>query len=265
MTIAPFDVVLPVDAPAPPGTDYLRAERGVRSWLLTRDHKRIALMFLVGTTFSLALGGLFALLLRLELLTPERTMMSAGAYNRMFTLHGIVMVFMFMIPSIPAVFGNFLLPIMIGAKDVAFPRLNLASFYVWLAGSILSLYAMIDGGADSGWTFYTPYSTSSPSAVTPVALGVFVLGLSSIMTGLNFIVTVHTLRAREITWHRLPLFVWSIYATSIIQVLATPVLGMSLLLVAADRVFQVGIFDPNLGGDPLLFQHLFWFYSHPAV
>jgi cytochrome c oxidase subunit 1 len=266
MTTAPFDVVLPLDSAQPElHGDYLRAERGIRSWLLTRDHKRIALMFLVGISFSLALGGLFALLLRLELLTPERTLMSAGTYNRMFTLHGIVMVFMFMIPSIPAVFGNFLVPIMIGAKDVAFPRLNLASFYVYLAGSFISLYAMVAGGADSGWTFYTPYSTSTPSAVTPVALGVFVLGISSIMTGLNFIVSVHTLRARDVSWHKLPLFVWAIYATSIIQVLATPVLGMSLLLVAADRVFQVGIFDPSLGGDPLLFQHLFWFYSHPAV
>jgi cytochrome c oxidase subunit I len=264
-TSAPLEVVLRVSSPPTHDLDYLRAGQGLRSWLFTRDHKRIALMFLVGTALSLFLGGVFAMLLRLELITPERTVMSAGTYNRMFTLHGIVMVFMFMIPSIPAVFGNFMLPIMIGARDVAFPRLNLASFYVYLAGSALALYAMIDGGADSGWTFYTPYSTSSPSAVTPVALGVFILGLSSIMTGLNFIVSVHTLRAPGLTWHRLPLFVWSIYATSIIQVLATPVLGMSLLLVAADRVFQIGIFDPALGGDPLLFQHLFWFYSHPAV
>jgi cytochrome c oxidase subunit I len=265
MTTAPFDVVLPIDTAPAAGSDYLRADRGVRSWLLTRDHKRIAVMFLVGISLSLLLGGIFALLLRLELLTPERTMMDAGTYNRMFTLHGIVMVFMFMIPSIPAVFGNFMLPIMIGARDVAFPRLNLASFYVWLIGSAFSVYSMIDGGADTGWTFYTPYSSSSPSSVTPVAFGVFVLGISSIMTGLNFIVTVHTLRAPGLTWHKLPLFVWAIYATSIIQVLATPVLGMSLLLVAADRVFQIGIFDPSIGGDPLLFQHLFWFYSHPAV
>jgi cytochrome c oxidase subunit 1 len=264
-TSIPLDLIPPADAPAAHGADYLRAERGLRSWLLTRDHKRIALMFLGGTSLSLALGGVFAMLLRLELLTPERTLMSAGTYNRMFTLHGIVMVFMFMIPSIPTVFGNFFLPIMIGAKDVAFPRLNLASFYVYLLGSTLALVAMVQGGVDSGWTFYTPYSTTSPSAVTPVAFGIFVLGISSIMTGLNFIVTVHTLRAPGLSWHRMPLFVWAIYATSIIQVLATPVLGMSLLLVAADRLFQMGIFDPVLGGDPLLFQHLFWFYSHPAV
>ncbi|HTV25117.1 MAG TPA: cbb3-type cytochrome c oxidase subunit I [Polyangiaceae bacterium] len=262
---APLDVVLRVSAPPVHDLDYLHAGSGVRSWLLTRDHKRIGILFLGATALSLALGGLFAMLLRLELLTPERTLMSAGTYNRMFTLHGIVMVFMFMIPSIPSVFGNFFVPIMIGAKDVAFPRLNLASFYVYLVGSALTLYAMIAGGADAGWTFYTPYSTSSPSAITPVALGVFVLGLSSIMAGLNFIVSVHTLRAPGLTWHRLPLFVWAIYGTSIIQVLATPVLGMSLLLVAVDRVFQMGIFDPSLGGDPLLFQHLFWFYSHPAV
>lgn len=265
MTTASFDVAIPAPAEAASGRDYLRADRGIRSWLLTRDHKRIALMFLFGTSASLALGGLFAMLLRLELVTPERTFMGAGMYNRMFTLHGIVMTFMFMIPAIPGAFGNFMLPIMIGAKDVAFPRLNLASFYVYCAGAALTLYSMIAGGADTGWTFYTPYSTSTPSSVTAVALGVFVLGLSSIMTGLNFIVSVHTLRSRDITWHRLPLFVWALYATSIIQVLATPVLGMSLLLVGADRVFGLGVFDPALGGDPLLFQHLFWFYSHPAV
>ena len=266
----PFDTAPQPAAPpeaelAGADRDYIHADAGLKSWLLTRDHKRIALMFLVGTSLSLALGGVFALLLRLELLTPDRTMMSAGMYNRMFTLHGVVMVFMFMIPAIPTVFGNFLLPIMIGAKDVAFPRLNLASFYVYMAGSAIALWAMLQGGADTGWTFYTPYSTNSVSAVTPVALGVFVLGLSSIMTGLNFIVSVHTLRAKNLSWHKLPLFVWSIYATSIIQVLATPVLGMSLLLVAMDRVFQMGIFDPSIGGDPVLFQHLFWFYSHPAV
>jgi cytochrome c oxidase subunit 1 len=247
------------------GADYLSAEAGLRSWLFTRDHKRIAILFFGLTALALLLGGVFALLLRVELLTPERTIMSASSYNRVFTLHGIVMVFMFMIPAIPNVFGNFLLPIMIGARDVAFPRLNLMSVYVYLLGATLTLAAMVWGGADMGWTFYTPYSTSSPSAVSLVGLGVFVLGLSSIMTGLNFIVTVHTLRAKNLSWHRLPLFVWSIYATSIIQVVATPVLGMSLLLVVLDRTFGFGIFDPTIGGDPLLFQHLFWFYSHPAV
>lgn len=253
----------PLLAPAAPA-DYLHGG-GVRSWLLTRDHKRIAVMFLGATLLSLLLGGVFALLLRVELLTPERTIMSAAAYNRAFTLHGIVMVFMFMIPAIPTVFGNFLLPLMLGAKDVAFPRLNLASFYVYLTGSALTLTSLVAGGADMGWTFYVPYSTTSPSAVANVAFGVFVLGLSSVMTGINFIVTVHTMRTAGLTWHRLPLFVWSLYGTSIIQVLATPVLGMSLILVAVDRLWGIGIFDPALGGDPLLFQHLFWFYSHPAV
>jgi cytochrome c oxidase subunit 1 len=175
------------------------------------------------------------------------------------------MIFLFMIPSIPAGFGNFVLPIMLGAKDVAFPRLNLASFYVYLAGVAITLGGVIAGGSDQGWTFYVPYSTTSPTAVTPIGLGVFVLGFSSIMTGLNFIVTVHTLRAKGITWGRMPLFVWAIYATSIIQVLATPVLALSLLLVALDHGFGLGIFDPRMGGDPVLFQHLFWFYSHPAV
>ncbi|HEV8550381.1 MAG TPA: cbb3-type cytochrome c oxidase subunit I, partial [Polyangiaceae bacterium] len=232
------------------GGDYLRAGGGVRGWILTTDHKRVALLFLGGTTLSLLLGGVFALLLRLELLTPDRTFMDAEAYNRAFTLHGIVMVFMFMIPVIPAVFGNFLVPLMIGAHDVAFPRLNLASFYVYLTGSLITLGSLVLGGADMGWTFYVPYSTTSPSAVALVGFGVFVLGTSSIITGINFIATIHTLRAPGVGWHRLPLFVWSIYATSIIQVLATPVLGMSLLLVLVDRVWGLAIFDPALGGDP---------------
>jgi cytochrome c oxidase subunit 1 len=245
--------------------DYLRVDRSVRSWLLTTDHKRIAILFFIGTSLSLVLGGIFALLVRVELLTPAHDIMSATAYNRSFTHHGVIMVFMFMIPAIPAVFGNFVIPIMLGAKDVAFPRLNLASFYVYMLGSAVTLWTMAAGGVDTGWTFYAPYSTTSPTAVAPLGLGVFILGTSSILTGLNFIVTTHTLRATGITWSKLPLFVWAIYATSIIQILATPVLGMSLILVALDHAWRLGIFDPALGGDPVLFQHLFWFYSHPAV
>jgi cytochrome c oxidase subunit I len=219
----------------------------------------------VATTLSLLLGGVFALLLRFELLTPGPTFIDAQTYNQYFTLHGVVMVFMFMIPAIPGIFGNFMLPIQIGAKDLAFPRINLLSFYLYCLGAVVTLYGIVSGGADTGWTFYTPYSTQSPTAVVPVALGVFILGLSSIATGLNFIVTTHTLRARGMGWHRMPLFVWAIYATSVIQLLATPVLGLSLLLVAVDHAWKMGIFDPAVGGDPVLFQHLFWFYSHPAV
>src|SRR5512145_1720299 len=246
--------------------NYLNAPAtGIASWLNTRDHKRIGVMFLVATTISFALGGLFALLIRLELLTPGPTIMDAMTYNRMFTLHGIVMIFLFMIPAIPSGFGNFLLPIMLGAKDVAFPRLNLLSFYLYLAGAAVALYGMIHGGADTGWTFYTPYSTTTVTKVAPILLGAFVLGFSSILTGLNFIVTTHTMRAPGITWTRVPLFVWSIYATSIIQVLATPVIGMTLALLAVEKGFGIPIFDPAVGGDPVLFQHFFWFYSHPAV
>jgi cytochrome c oxidase subunit 1 len=254
-----------VRVPRLAGADYLTAERGLRSWLTTTDHKRIGVMFLFATTGALLLGGIFALLLRLELLTPGRTFVGPMTYNRFFTLHGVIMVFLFMIPSIPAAFGNFLLPLMLGAKDVAFPRLNLASFYIYCAGSVIVLAGLVMGGADTGWTFYPPYSGRSPTAVAPLALGVFVVGISSILTGLNFIVTVHTMRAEGIGWMRMPLFVWSIYATSIIQLLATPVLGMSLLLVALDHSTGLGIFDPALGGDPILYQHIFWFYSHPAV
>jgi cytochrome c oxidase subunit 1 len=244
---------------------YLSEQRGVRSWLLTKDHKRIAIMFLIATTLALMLGGVFALIIRIELLTPEPSFMTALDYNRLFTHHGVVMVFLFMVPVIPTVFGNFFLPLMIGAPDVAFPRLNLASFYVYLLGATVTLSALFLGGVDTGWTFYAPYSTSTPTAVTIAAFGIFIVGVSSILTGINFIVTVHTLRAKGLRWLQMPLFVWSIYATAVIQVLATPVLGMSLLLVAVDHAWALGIFDPNVGGDPVLFQHLFWFYSHPAV
>jgi cytochrome c oxidase subunit I len=245
--------------------NYLNVETTVRSWLLTTDHKRIGIMFLgmlIGTMF---LGGVFAMLLRIELLTPGPTIVNATDYNRLFTLHGVTMVWLFLIPSIPSSFGNFLLPLMIGAKDVAFPRLNLLSLYIYAIGSCVTLWGMIQGGADTGWTFYTPYSTTTPTKVVPIAFGVFIIGFSTILTGLNFIVTIHTLRAKGMTWFRMPLFVWTLYGTSIIQVLATPVLALVLLLVGIEHLWGFGIFDPARGGDPLLFQHLFWFYSHPAV
>ncbi|WP_404367268.1 cbb3-type cytochrome c oxidase subunit I [Corallococcus coralloides] len=251
---------------SPPAAEsYLSDGRTVWSWLTTHDHKRIGVMFLGLTLFFFLVGGLFALALRIELLTPGRTVMGHLAYNRMFTLHGVTMVWLFMIPAIPSAFGNFLVPLMIGARDVAFPRLNLASVYLYVLGASVALWGMFEGGADTGWTFYTPYSTTTGTAVLPVLVGVFIIGFSTILTGLNFIATVHTLRAPGLTWMKVPLFVWAIYGTSIIQVLATPVLGMVLLLVALERVVGAGIFDPARGGDPILFQHLFWFYSHPAV
>jgi cytochrome c oxidase subunit 1 len=243
----------------------MNADAGIKSWLLTLDHKRIALMYLVLTSVFFIVGGLFAMALRIEHLTPDRTIMGPNTYNRMFTLHGVVMIFLFMIPAVPGVFGNFLLPLMLGAKDVAFPRLNLLSVYVYAVGAVLALYGMASGGADAGWTFYAPYSLSTPAALAPVLFGVFILGFSSILTGLNFIVTTHTLRAPGMTWMKMPLFVWAIYATSIIQVLATPVIGLTAVLVAIERLFGFGFFDPSHGGDPVLFQHMFWFYSHPAV
>ncbi len=251
--------------PVFPEHHYLNAGTTVRSWLLTRDHKRIGVMFLVAVILALLLGGTFALLLRFEHLTPGPTYVSAVTYNRLFTLHGVIMVWFFLIPAIPSVFGNFFIPIMIGAKDVAFPRLNLASLYIYMFGAAFTTWSMIHGGADTGWTFYTPYSTSTSTTVVPMLLGIFILGFSTIVTGLNFIVTIHTMRGPGLTWMRLPLFVWAIYGTSIIQVLATPVLGLSLLLVGVEHLFGFGLFDPARGGDPILFQHLFWFYSHPAV
>ncbi|MEW6367566.1 MAG: cytochrome c oxidase subunit I [Acidobacteriota bacterium] len=245
--------------------NYLTHEHGLRSWIFTLDHKRIGVMYLVCILASFLLGGVFALLVRTELLTPHRTVMDAETYNRMFTLHGAAMIFLFIIPGIPAAMGNFVLPIMLGAKDLAFPRLNLFSWYLYVVGAVFFLIAIAGGGLDTGWTFYTPYSTTTHSAVIPAVLGAFVLGFSSIFTGLNFLVTIHKLRPAGMTWFRMPLFVWSLYGTSIIQILATPVLGITLLLLAVERLAGVGIFDPALGGDPVLFQHFFWFYSHPAV
>jgi cytochrome c oxidase subunit 1 len=251
--------------PAYAAVNYLNADRGVMSWLTTVDHKRIGIMYLVSVLLAFLLGGIFAMALRIEHLTPDPTIMGANTYNRMFTLHGVVMIFMFMIPAIPGVFGNFCLPLMLGAKDVAFPKLNLLSLYLYWIGATVALWGMIDGGTDTGWTFYAPYSTTTPTTVFPVLLGVFIMGFSSIATGLNFIVTTHTLRAPGMTWMRIPLFVWAIYATSIIQVLATPVIGLTVMLAGIERIGGFGFFDPTRGGDPVLFQHMFWFYSHPAV
>jgi len=248
-----------------PEIHYLNHAKGLKSWLLTLDHKRIGLLYLISVVFFFIVGGILALLIRAELFEPGQTLMTADTYNHIFTLHGAVMIFLFLIPAVPAVLGNFALPIMIGAKDVAFPRLNLASWYIFWLGALTMLVGIVTSGLDTGWTFYTPYSTMTSSGVTWVALGVFILGFSSILTGLNFIVTVHKMRAPGLTWSRLPLFVWGLYATSIVQILATPVLGITVLLLALERIMKIGIFDPALGGDPILFQHFFWFYSHPAV
>ncbi|HEV7966968.1 MAG TPA: cytochrome c oxidase subunit I [Candidatus Acidoferrales bacterium] len=246
--------------------NYLNADYGWKSWLFTQDHKRIALLYLVSITFFFIIGGSFAVLMRIHLVEPQGALVQPETYNKLFTLHGIVMIFFFLIPSIPAVLGNFLVPLMVGARDLAFPKLNLLSWYIYIVGGLFTLYSAIAGGVDTGWTFYTPYSsTYSNTQVTAVAIGVFITGFSSILTGLNFIVTIHKMRAPGLTWFRMPLFLWSMYATSIIMVLGTPVLAITLFLLALEHLFHVGIFSPMLGGDPLLFQHLFWFYSHPAV
>jgi cytochrome c oxidase subunit 1 len=253
-------------APIPESENYLNTAYGWRSWLLTTDHKRIALLYLISITLFFFLGGFFALLIRLELLTPAGDFVQAETYNKLFTMHGLIMIFFFLIPSIPSVLGNFLIPLMIGARDMAFPRINLLSWYIYVVGGLFTLTAIVAGGVDTGWTFYTPYSsTYANSNVILTALGVFITGFSSILTGLNFIVTIHKMRAPGLVWFRLPLFVWAHYATSIIMVLGTPVLAISIALIGLERIFHIGIFDPAIGGDPLLFQHLFWFYSHPAV
>jgi cytochrome c oxidase subunit 1 len=270
-----------LDAPFPPAaappatpesrvrfahTNYINAHYGIKSWLLTKDHKRIALLYLGSISLFFALGGVYAMMIRLELLTPASDLVQPQTYNKLFTQHGIIMIFFFLIPSIPAVLGNFLVPLMIGAKDLAFPRINLLSWYLYMLAAVIVIWALLNGGVDTGWTFYTPYSTTfSNSYVVAAGLGIFINGFSSILTGLNFIVTIHTMRAPGMTWFRLPLFIWSTYATSLIMVLGTPVIAITILLIALERIVHIGIFDPRLGGDPVLFQHFFWFYSHPAV
>ena len=254
------------EAPAESSVNYLNATYGVKSWLLTLDHKRIGLLYLSTITLMFLIGGVAAVLMRLNLIEPQGALVEPDTYNKLFSIHGIIMVFFFLVPSIPATLGNFLIPLMIGARDVAFPRLNLMSWYVFLTGCAFVIYAVAAGGVDTGWTFYPPFSSSySHSHVVAAALGIFIAGFSSILTGLNFIVTIHKMRAPGMTWFRLPLFIWAMYATSLIFVLGTPVIAVTLMLLAAERLLHVGIFDPAIGGDPLLFQHMFWFYSHPAV
>lgn len=257
-------LVAPVESAKEPG-NFLTHTSGFLSWALTLDHKRIGLMYLVGVMSSFLLGGVLALIVRAHLFYADGAFLTLKQYNQIFTLHGAVMVFLFIIPSVPAALGNFLLPIMLGAKDVAFPRLNLSSFYLWIGGAIFFLVAMLTTGLDTGWTFYTPYSLETTGPVVLATLGVFILGFSSIFTGLNFIVTINTMRPPGMTWFRMPLLLWAIYSTSIIQVLATPVLGITMLLLMAERFLGIGIFDPKLNGDPVTYQHFFWFYSHPAV
>jgi len=253
-----------------PVKNYLNETKGIWSWMTTVDHKRIGIMYLCAVCFAFLLGGIFALLVRLSLLNPQHTLfgkhwVNAEMYNRFFTLHGAIMVFLFIIPAIPASLANFVLPMMLGAKDVAFPRINLMSFYLWCIGATMAIGSMVIGAVDTGWTFYTPYSTTTDGAVGLMTMAVFILGFSSIFTGLNFIATTHKLRAPGMGWFDMPLFVWGIYATGVIQILATPVLAITLVLLLIERVFQIGIFDSRIGGDPVLFQHFFWFYSHPAV
>ena len=246
--------------------NYINHETTIASWLLTLDHKRIGILYLAAMTAMFILGGFYAGLLRAELITPKGDLLSSDFYNKSFTAHGVIMVFFVLIPLVPASLGNFMLPLMIGAKDVAFPRLNLISWYVYMIGAGFTLFALISGGVDSGWTFYTPLSTTYlNSNVMLTATGLFILGFSSILTGLNFIVTIHRMRCPGMGWFRMPLFVWALYATSVIQLLGTPVIAITLALVAVERLLGVGIFDPRLGGDPILYQHLFWFYSHPEI
>src|SRR5438270_1605141 len=247
-------------------THYLNVDLGLKSWLLTTDHKRIGILYLCTILIFFAIASVAAALMRLELLTPQGDLVTSATYNKLFTVHGVLMVWFFLIPSIPAVLGNFVIPMMIGARDVAFPKLNLFSWYLFVAAGALALWSLIHGGVDTGWTFYTPYSTTyANSHVISMAAGIFVAGFSSIITGINFIVTIHKMRAPGLRWFRLPLFIWALYATSLILVLATPVLAITLGLMSVERLWGVGIFDRKLGGDPILLQHLVWFYSHPSV
>ncbi|HEX2612606.1 MAG TPA: cbb3-type cytochrome c oxidase subunit I, partial [Fibrobacteria bacterium] len=245
--------------------NYLKASSGLKNWLVTVDHKRIGMMYLASILLFFITGGLYAFLFRLELWSPLPNFISPDTYNHFFTMHGVIMVFLVVVPGIPGALGNFLLPIQIGAKDLAFPKLNITSLYLYWIGAVLALFSLTQGRAESGWTFYAPYSLSQNPAVMWMMVAAFILGFSSILTGVNFIVTIHKMRAPGMTWFRLPLFMWALYATAIMQVFATPVLGITLILLLLENFLKIGIFDPALGGDPILMQHFFWFYSHPAV
>lgn len=256
----------PAENPVEPAENYLNAGHTLKSWLLTKDHKRIAVLYLITVSIFFFVGSVAAMMVRLELTSPRGTLLSNDAYNKAFTAHGVVMIFFFLIVAIPGVFGNFLIPLMIGARDLAFPRLNLLSWYAFVLAGVFAVAALVLGGVDTGWTFYTPMSSIySSSQVTLTLIAAFIVGFSSIFTGINFIVTIHKMRAPGMTWFRLPLYVWSHYSTSLIILLGTPVVAITLLMVVVERVFRIGIFSPELGGDPVLFQHMFWFYSHPAV
>ncbi len=260
-------ITVPKNGKHPSYLDYQGKHKGLLGWILSTDHKRIGILYLVGIISFFLVGMTFGFLMRLELIAPGSTIMDAQTYNSFFTLHGVIMIFLFVIPGIPAIFGNFFLPILIGAKDVAFPRLNLLSWYLYIAGGLLAVISILlpGGPIDTGWTFYIPYSVRTGTNVSLALFAAFVLGFSSILTGLNFVTTVHRLRAPGMSWFKMPLSVWSLYSTAWVQVLATPIIGITLLLVIIERAFGVGLFDPALGGDPVLFQHLFWIYSHPAV
>ncbi|MCB1188624.1 cbb3-type cytochrome c oxidase subunit I [bacterium] len=252
-------------SPVHPEVNYLNATKGFASWFFTLDHKRIGIMYMCSILTAFFLGGVFAMLIRTELFTPGQLMFTSDQYNRVFTLHGAIMVFLVLIPGIPAALGNFVLPLMLGAKDVAFPRLNLLSYHLYVIGLVMALLVLGLGGIDTGWTFYTPYSIQTQTPVVLITSAAFILGFSSIFTGLNFIVTIHKMRPPSMTWFKMPLMLWALYSTALIQIVATPVLGITLLLLIVERVMHIGIFNPALGGDPVLFQHFFWFYSHPAV
>lgn len=247
--------------------NFYQEKRGFLSWLVTEDHKRIALLYFYTVSAFFVVAFILGLIMRYELIAPGETLLDPQTYNEVFTLHGVIMIFLFIIPGIPAIFGNFALPMLIGAPDVAFPKLNLISWYLYVLGGLLALSTLLygEGPADTGWTFYAPYSVKTGTNVTVAVLAAFVLGFSSILTGINFIVTMHQMRAPGMSWMKMPLFPWALYATAWIQVLATPVVGITLLMIVAERSLGIGLFDPALGGDPVLYQHLFWIYSHPAV
>jgi len=240
---------------------------GIRSWIFSTDHKRIGLLYLYSTFAFFLVGVVLGLLLRIELMAPGRTIMGPQTYNALFTVHGVTMIFLFILPSFPGAFGNLVMPIQVGARDVAFPRLNLLSWWLYIIGAVIILISLFSGGGapDTGWTFYVPFSARTATNVSLAVFGVFIIGFSAILTGLNFITTIHRLRAPGMTWDRLPLFTWSLYATAWVQVLATPILAITLVLVMAERLLGTGLFDPTKGGDPVMYQHLFWIYSHPAV
>jgi cytochrome c oxidase subunit I len=243
---------------------YLNERFSLGSWLATRDHKRVAWLYLVTVSLFFLAGLASMSVLRLESLTPRGDLVEPGTYARLFTLHGTVMVWLFLVPALPGVLGNFLVPLMIGARSVAFPRLNLAGWYLYLAGGLLLFGLLTSQGLTGGWVLYSSNTLFQGYSLGPIA-ALLLLRASAFLLALNLIVTIHRMRTAQMSWAEMPIFVWGVYLMSLVQVLTLPVLATGTMLVVAEKIAGLGLLTPALGGDSLWAQHFVWFFSHAVV